>query len=100
MQELLFIKLVQYLGLLLDVTDGGIISKRGRAWLESLGIQIRLSGAYSHHQNGVVERSNRFVQESFKVIRLEGEESNWTKFLPFVALRYNAGYSRPIGDSP
>ena len=85
-------------------TDQGIISKDGHEWLESLGIEINYSAAYAHKQNGLSERMNRYLDENFKIYKLEKERGKrkilWPEAAQLIGLKYNSGYSTAIGMSP
>ena len=82
--------------------DRGIFGTEMEKKLEGQGIRTLIAASYDHRQVGVVERINGYLDEQFKVCKLDEEKSarDWTAWLPIIVQRYNAGWVSAIGESP
>jgi transposase InsO family protein len=71
-----------------------------------LGIEHKISSAYNPQTNGKIERFNRILSESLKMIvnerNINFNETNspWDLYLPFIAAAHNNKITRSTGRSP
>jgi hypothetical protein len=92
----------------------GILSDQGTDFMSGivdaickmLGMKHKISSAYNPQSNGKVERFNRILSDSMKVIAHERnlnfnqENGIWDLYLPFISAAHNNRTSRTTGKSP
>jgi hypothetical protein len=92
----------------------GILSDQGSDFMSGIlnaiykmfGMEHKISSAYNPQTNGKVERFNRVLSESLKVIanerqlKFNEENATWDLYLPFIAAAHNNKKSRTTNLSP
>eukprot|EP00924_Labyrinthula_sp_SR-Ha-C_P001978 snap_masked-scaffold_30-processed-gene-3.78-mRNA-1 protein AED:1.00 eAED:1.00 QI:0/-1/0/0/-1/1/1/0/163 len=78
------------------------MSQDFKDFLEVNKVQHSVSGIYDHSQNGVAERSLKYLVEQLKVVNLvkRQEKFNWPKLLALITTRRNATYSKACENTP
>uniref|UniRef100_A0A0N5CCL1 Integrase catalytic domain-containing protein n=1 Tax=Strongyloides papillosus TaxID=174720 RepID=A0A0N5CCL1_STREA len=66
-------------------------------FMKSWNVEIRTSIAYNHYSNGLVERSNRTINE---IIACYKAEENWDIVVPTVIGVYNNQVNTSTGQKP
>lgn len=70
-------------------------------FLQLVGSEHTLSVAYSHEENGIVERSNRTIMNALRPIILHRRmQSLWSDALPLVQRIFNASVNDSTGYTP
>ncbi|EGT32873.1 hypothetical protein CAEBREN_06262 [Caenorhabditis brenneri] len=82
-------------------TDNGasFCSSLFKNTLMKLGIKHELSVPYHHQSNGLVERSNRTLEETLATF-VNGSQSDWDEYLSLVTFSVNCTMSKTTGLSP
>eukprot|EP00924_Labyrinthula_sp_SR-Ha-C_P003774 augustus_masked-scaffold_3-processed-gene-4.52-mRNA-1 protein AED:0.38 eAED:0.39 QI:0/-1/0/1/-1/1/1/0/500 len=68
-------------------------------WMRRYEVEQSFSGIYAPWQNGVVERSHRFLTEQIKIQKEEGNE-DWVELLPYISYKLNIGCKKDGEKSP
>lgn len=102
LQDMLFKTWMQYFDLLKRLNcDQSFNTKNSTNFFRPVVIEITHSGAYSHRQNGKVERIGRILTVCITMLGVELRQiphhSSWVICLPQLSLQYNA---LPFGDDP
>ena len=70
-------------------------------FLKMVGTEHVLSIAYSHQENGMIERSNRSIMNYLRAIVINRKiQTQWSECLPLVQRIHNASRNESIGVAP